>query len=145
MAATTTTKPEQTAGTVGRVIAITGPVVDVEFPAGQLPAIYNAIKITDAERDIDWSLEIDPARPLIDEDRFGFDQGYEEFYYFTRKDDTPSDELTAAILDARASAGIPYQGELLVEPGGFRLDAPCCGRRTGIFRLPRNPRRRRVG
>ncbi len=45
MAATTSTKPEQTAGTVGRVIAITGPVVDVEFPAGQLPAIYNAVTI----------------------------------------------------------------------------------------------------
>ena len=45
MAATTSTKPEQTAGTVGRVIAITGPVVDVEFPAGRLPAIYNAVTI----------------------------------------------------------------------------------------------------
>ncbi len=45
MAATTTTQPERTAGTVGRVIAITGPVVDVEFPAGQLPAIYNALTI----------------------------------------------------------------------------------------------------
>ncbi len=29
----------------GRVIQITGPVVDVEFPAGQLPAIYNALEI----------------------------------------------------------------------------------------------------
>ena len=29
----------------GRVIAITGPVVDVEFPQGQLPAIFNAIEI----------------------------------------------------------------------------------------------------
>jgi len=29
----------------GRVIQITGPVVDVEFPAGQLPAIYNAIEL----------------------------------------------------------------------------------------------------
>ena len=29
----------------GRVIAITGPVVDIEFPAGQLPAIYNAVEI----------------------------------------------------------------------------------------------------
>ena len=29
----------------GRVIQITGPVVDVEFPAGQLPAIYNAVEI----------------------------------------------------------------------------------------------------
>ena len=29
----------------GHVIQITGPVVDVEFPAGRLPAIYNAIEI----------------------------------------------------------------------------------------------------
>src|SRR3954462_1956572 len=31
--------------TDGRVIQITGPVVDIEFPAGQLPAIYNAVSI----------------------------------------------------------------------------------------------------
>ncbi|HEX7431990.1 MAG TPA: F0F1 ATP synthase subunit beta [Candidatus Limnocylindrales bacterium] len=30
----------------GRVIQITGPVVDIEFPAGQLPAIYNAVVIS---------------------------------------------------------------------------------------------------
>src|SRR5258706_2672890 len=29
----------------GRVIQITGPVVDIEFPAGHLPAIYNAVEI----------------------------------------------------------------------------------------------------
>jgi F-type H+/Na+-transporting ATPase subunit beta len=29
----------------GHVIQITGPVVDIEFPAGQLPAIYNAVAI----------------------------------------------------------------------------------------------------
>ena len=29
----------------GRVIQITGPVVDIEFPAGQLPSIYNAVAI----------------------------------------------------------------------------------------------------
>src|SRR5215213_126237 len=29
----------------GRVIQITGPVVDIVFPAGQLPAIYNAVEI----------------------------------------------------------------------------------------------------
>src|SRR5437879_2863356 len=34
-----------TAGATGRVIQITGPVIDVEFPAGQLPQIYNAIEI----------------------------------------------------------------------------------------------------
>ncbi len=45
MATATKARPEQTQGAVGRVIAITGPVVDVEFPAGQLPAIFNAIRI----------------------------------------------------------------------------------------------------
>ncbi len=29
----------------GSVIAITGPVVDIEFPAGQLPAIFNAVEL----------------------------------------------------------------------------------------------------
>ena len=33
----------------GKVIQITGPVVDVEFPAGALPAIYNAIKVSKAD------------------------------------------------------------------------------------------------
>jgi len=35
----------------GRVIRITGPVVDVEFPAGTLPAIYNAIELERAGHD----------------------------------------------------------------------------------------------
>src|SRR4249920_3896735 len=30
---------------LGRVIQITGPVVDIEFPAGQLPSILNAVEI----------------------------------------------------------------------------------------------------
>jgi len=29
----------------GKVIQITGPVIDVEFPAGQLPAIFNAVEV----------------------------------------------------------------------------------------------------
>ena len=40
--ATAAPKAEQAAG---QVIQITGPVVDIEFPAGQLPAIYNAVEI----------------------------------------------------------------------------------------------------
>jgi F-type H+/Na+-transporting ATPase subunit beta len=32
-------------GASGRVIAITGPVVDIEFPPGELPEIYNAVRI----------------------------------------------------------------------------------------------------
>src|SRR4051794_41965828 len=30
---------------VGRIVQIIGPVVDVEFEAGHLPAIYNALRI----------------------------------------------------------------------------------------------------
>jgi len=33
------------ATSVGQVVQITGPVVDIEFPAGQLPAILNAVEI----------------------------------------------------------------------------------------------------
>ncbi len=33
------------AGRTGRVIQITGPVVDIEFPAGHLPGIYNAVEV----------------------------------------------------------------------------------------------------
>jgi len=35
-----------TAPSTGRVIQITGPVVDIEFPAGGLPAIYNAVELS---------------------------------------------------------------------------------------------------
>src|SRR3954463_5707394 len=40
MATATTTKQN-----VGRIVQIIGPVVDVEFEAGHLPAIYNALRI----------------------------------------------------------------------------------------------------
>jgi F-type H+-transporting ATPase subunit beta len=35
--------------TTGKVVQVIGPVVDVEFPPGKLPNIYNAIKIEAAE------------------------------------------------------------------------------------------------
>src|SRR5262245_64325001 len=37
-----------TAQKVGRIVQIIGPVVDVEFEAGRLPEIYNALRITKA-------------------------------------------------------------------------------------------------
>ncbi|WNQ11555.1 F0F1 ATP synthase subunit beta [Paenibacillus aurantius] len=47
----------------GRVIQVTGPVVDIEFERGQLPEILNAIKIekkaqTAGEHDIDLTVEV---------------------------------------------------------------------------------------
>jgi F-type H+-transporting ATPase subunit beta len=37
--------PTKRGGATGQVIQITGPVVDIEFPSGELPAIYNAVEI----------------------------------------------------------------------------------------------------
>ena len=37
--------PKASKATEGRVIQITGPVVDIEFPAGHLPTILNAVEI----------------------------------------------------------------------------------------------------
>jgi F-type H+-transporting ATPase subunit beta len=34
-----------TEGSVGRVVRVTGPIVDVEFPAAQMPEIYNALQV----------------------------------------------------------------------------------------------------
>jgi F-type H+-transporting ATPase subunit beta len=47
----------------GRVLSVTGPVVDIEFDRGQLPAILNAIEIkrpskSDKEPNIDLTLEV---------------------------------------------------------------------------------------
>ncbi|USG65406.1 F0F1 ATP synthase subunit beta [Brevibacillus ruminantium] len=47
----------------GRVVQVMGPVVDIEFDRGHLPAIYNAIKIqhkaqSAGERDIDLTVEV---------------------------------------------------------------------------------------
>lgn len=47
----------------GRVIQVMGPVVDVRFPEGQLPEIYNALTIdyqakSDQEKDIKLTLEV---------------------------------------------------------------------------------------
>jgi F-type H+-transporting ATPase subunit beta len=36
---------------IGRVIQITGPVVDIEFPPGQLPSIYSAVEIVRPDHD----------------------------------------------------------------------------------------------
>ena len=30
---------------IGKLVQVVGPVIDVEFPSGKLPAIYNALKV----------------------------------------------------------------------------------------------------
>jgi len=43
---------------LGTISQIFGPVVDVRFPAGQLPPIYNALSVVDSGRDIELTLEV---------------------------------------------------------------------------------------
>jgi F0F1-type ATP synthase beta subunit len=40
------TTSASTAGTKGKITQVIGPVVDVEFPAGKLPRILNALTLT---------------------------------------------------------------------------------------------------
>ena len=42
----------------GKVITVVGPVVDVRFPSGQLPEIYNAIQITDEKLGVNLVCEV---------------------------------------------------------------------------------------
>ena len=45
-AKTTKQKLENNTKNVGRITQIIGPVLDVAFPAGKMPNIYNAIVVT---------------------------------------------------------------------------------------------------
>ena len=46
-----------TAAKVGKVVQVIGPVVDVEFEGGHLPAIYNAVRITSGSIDVICEVE----------------------------------------------------------------------------------------
>ncbi len=43
---------------IGKVVQVRGPVVDIEFPEGELPNLLNAVRIRDEERGIDLVVEV---------------------------------------------------------------------------------------
>src|SRR5207247_9583694 len=50
---------------IGRITQVIGPAVDVEFPDGNVPAIYNALQITNpAIDDRPWNLVVEVALHL---------------------------------------------------------------------------------
>jgi F-type H+-transporting ATPase subunit beta len=49
---------DSSAGEIGRVVQVIGPVVDVAFPSGQLPEIYTAIRITSEGFDVPIPMDI---------------------------------------------------------------------------------------
>ena len=49
----------------GRIVQVIGPVIDIEFPEGELPAIYNAIKITNPYiSEKEWNLTAEVAQHI---------------------------------------------------------------------------------
>jgi F-type H+-transporting ATPase subunit beta len=48
----------QSQATIGEVLQVIGAVVDVKFPAGDLPSIYNALKVVDPAQGLDLTLEV---------------------------------------------------------------------------------------
>jgi len=48
----------QSQAAVGEVLQVIGAVVDVKFPAGDLPSIYNALKVEDTSKGLDLTLEV---------------------------------------------------------------------------------------
>lgn len=51
---------------IGKVIQVIGPVVDIEFPPEQLPAIYNAVKIEETVGDVHLKLVVEVMQHLGD-------------------------------------------------------------------------------
>jgi F-type H+-transporting ATPase subunit beta len=48
---------------MGKITQVIGPVLDIAFPPGQLPAIYNAVKVTNpAINDKEWNLVVEVAQ-----------------------------------------------------------------------------------
>ncbi|HEX4440444.1 MAG TPA: F0F1 ATP synthase subunit beta [Thermoanaerobaculia bacterium] len=43
---------------VGKVVAIIGPVLDIQFPEGKLPAIYNAVRIQDPGKETGEAIDV---------------------------------------------------------------------------------------
>ena len=58
---------EDTAGAVGRIARVTGPVVDIEFPHDSIPGMYNALKTTIVIGDESTEITLEVALHLGDD------------------------------------------------------------------------------
>jgi F-type H+-transporting ATPase subunit beta len=62
----TTTEAPKTEGATGRIVSVTGPVVDVEFPRGQVPAQYSALKVDIEFEELRKTVTLEVAQHLGD-------------------------------------------------------------------------------
>ena len=65
-ASTQTSKNSKGTDTHGRVVRITGPVVDVEFPRGSVPALFNALHADVTFEELAKTLTLEVAHHLGD-------------------------------------------------------------------------------
>jgi hypothetical protein len=74
---------------------------DYEVGIDKLRNLYTRAKKFqwDAETQIDWNVEIDPSKPIVDEERFGFDQ----IPFVRRLDKTRREAFTANVAAYRLS------------------------------------------
>ncbi|MEK7881131.1 MAG: F0F1 ATP synthase subunit beta [Deltaproteobacteria bacterium] len=50
---------------IGKITQVIGPVLDIEFPPGKLPPIYNAIKVTNPSlNDTEWNLVVEVVQHI---------------------------------------------------------------------------------
>jgi F-type H+-transporting ATPase subunit beta len=65
--ATAPVQAESTAGAVGRIARVTGPVVDIEFPRDSIPGIYNALKTDITIAGVSTTITLEVAQHLGDD------------------------------------------------------------------------------
>src|ERR1041385_8877908 len=65
-AATKSTEKNTSTDTAGRVVRVTGPVVDVEFPRGSVPDLFNALHAEIDYKDLAKTLTLEVAQHLGD-------------------------------------------------------------------------------
>ena len=63
---TATAEKETSTDTAGRVVRVTGPVVDVEFPRGSVPELFNALHAEITYKDLAKTLTLEVAQHLGD-------------------------------------------------------------------------------
>ena len=56
---------ESTKAATGRVLRVTGPVVDVEFPRGSVPALFNALHADITYGDLAKTLTLEIGRAHV--------------------------------------------------------------------------------
>ncbi|HEY3187457.1 MAG TPA: sigma-70 family RNA polymerase sigma factor, partial [Solirubrobacteraceae bacterium] len=127
------TLPADFAERVGRVLRVSGPVVDVRFPAGAQPDLFTTLRVGDVEADVIQLLEDGLARALVPSGTVGPVAGAPAVGSGAVVDRAAEAEAVRRAIDVLA--GPPAATEP-VETGLKAIDLLCplvAGARLGLF------------